>query len=121
MKRLTSLAALLLWQGGALAHHSNVLFDNTQEVTATGTVTEFQWHNPHTYIQMVVKDEQGVEKEWSVEMAAPMYLYNLGWRPSTLKPGDTITVTVWPLRSGESGGLARSVLDASGERIGREP
>jgi hypothetical protein len=84
-------------------------------------VKEFQWHNPHCYIQLVVRDEQGREVEWSLEMAAPMYLYNLGWRPSTLKPGDQVTAAVFPLRSGENGGLAREVLDAAGTRIGGKP
>jgi hypothetical protein len=118
----------ILLLGGAIAgagplqaHHSNVMFDNSTEVALTGTVKEFQWGNPHCYIQVVVTAEDGSTQEWSVEMAAPMYLYGLGWRPTTLKAGDTISTTVWPLRSGEPGGLARTVLDAEGKRIGREP
>lgn len=105
----------------ALAHHSNVMFDTEREVAVSGTVKDFQWHNPHSYIQLLVTDAQGKETEWSVEMAAPMYLYNLGWRPSTLAPGDSIAVTLRPLRSGEPGGLALEVRDAAGQRIGREP
>lgn len=112
---------ILLCAPPALAHHSNVMFDNSQEVTIAGVVKEFQWTNPHCYIQLLVKDAQGGEVEWSIEMAAPMYLYNLGWRPGTLKEGDTITATVLPLRNGGKGGLARDVLDATGQRIGRAP
>ena len=115
---LTTLALLC---GSAAAHHSNTMFDNANPVTLTGTVRAFQWHNPHTYIQLQVTNAQGATEEWAVEMAAPMYLYNLGWRPSTLKEGDKVTVAMWPLRSGEKGGLAQEVLDGKGEHIGRAP
>jgi hypothetical protein len=54
-------------------------------------------------------------------MAAPTYLYNLGWRPSTLKPGDTLTVTIAPLRKGGKGGLVLKAVTADGKPIGRAP
>ena len=72
----------------------------SKQLTLTGTVRLFQWTNPHSYIQLVVKPDDGVEQEWSLEMGTNVYLYNLGWRPSTVKAGDTLTVTVVPLRSG---------------------
>ena len=103
------------------AHHSNTMFDNAAELTLSGTVREFQWSNPHAYVQLLVTNAQGATEEWSVEMAAPMYLYNLGWRPSTLKEGDKVTAVVWPLRNGEKGGLAQNVLDGNGAPIGRKP
>ena len=102
-----------------LAHHSPAMFDFSKQLTLTGTVREFQWTNPHSYIQLVVKNEQGQDEEWSLEMAAPTYLYNLGWRPSTLKAGDVVTVTIAPLRKGGRGGLALKVANADGEPIGR--
>jgi hypothetical protein len=105
----------------SLAHHSGVMFDNNNPITLTGMVREFQWHNPHTYIQLVLSDSSGQEKEWSIEMAAPMYLYNMGWRPSTLKQGDTISVDIFPLKSGEPAGLVQEVRDSEGKRIGAKP
>jgi len=78
------------------AHHSPAMFDFSKELTLTGTVRLFQWTNPHSYIQLVVKPADGAEQEWSLEMDANAYLYNLGWRPSTVKAGDTLTVTVVP-------------------------
>jgi hypothetical protein len=105
----------------ALAHHSPVMFDRSQPLTLTGTVREFQWTNPHSYIQLIVKNDQGQDEEWSLEMAAPTYLYNLGWRPSTVKPGDTLTVTVAPLRKGGKGGLLLKAATADGTPIGRLP
>jgi hypothetical protein len=105
----------------AFAHHSPVMFDQTQPLTLTGTVREFQWTNPHSYIQLVVKNDRGQDEEWSLEMAAPTYLYNLGWRPSTVKAGDTITVTIAPLRKGGNGGLVLKAATADGTPIGRGP
>jgi len=102
----------------ARAHHSPVMFDQSKTITLTGTVRLFQWTNPHCYIQVLV-DESGRQTEWNMEMGAPVYLFNRGWRPSTLKPGDRITITVNPLRSGANGGLVLSVIDADGKPVGR--
>jgi hypothetical protein len=107
--------------GTAHAHHSPVMFDQGQRVTLTGTVREFQWTNPHSYLQLVVKDDKGQDVEWNVEMAAPTYLYNLGWRPSTIKAGDIVTVTIAPLRKGGNGGLLLNAATADGKPIGRAP
>jgi uncharacterized protein DUF6152 len=107
--------------GTAHAHHSPVMFDQTQQVTLTGTVREFQWTNPHSYIQLVVKNAAGADEEWNVEMAAPTYLYNLGWRPGTVKAGDQLTVTVAPLRKGGNGGLLLKAVTADGKPVGRTP
>jgi hypothetical protein len=95
------------------------MFDQTQKVTLTGTVREFQWTNPHSYIQLVVKNAQGQDEEWSLEMAAPTYLYNRGWRPSSIKAGDALTVTIAPLRKGGRGGLLLQAATADGTPIGK--
>ena len=116
---LAALAAAALGASPALAHHSPVMFDQTQKVTLTGTVREFQWTNPHSYIQLVVKNDQGQDEEWSLEMAAPTYLYNRGWRPSSIKAGDTLTVTIAPLRKGGRGGLVLQAATADGKPIGK--
>jgi len=95
------------------------MFDQTQKVTLTGTVREFQWTNPHSYIQLVVKNDQGQDEEWSLEMAAPTYLYNRGWRPSSIKAGDALTVTIAPLRKGGRGGLLLQAATVDGTPIGK--
>jgi hypothetical protein len=117
---------VLLLAVGALAqsagaHHSPVMFDQSKPVTLTGTVRQFQWTNPHSYVQLVVKNAEGQDEEWNIEMAAPTYLYNLGWRPGTLKNGDTVTLTVAPLRKGGNGGLLLKATMADGKPIGRAP
>lgn len=96
----------------ASAHHSPVMFDTAKTVTLDGTVRQFQFTNPHCYIQLVVDGT-----EWSLEMGAPVYLANRGWKPSTLKRGDRIRVTASPLRSGANGGLVLNVVSLEGKQI----
>jgi hypothetical protein len=100
------------------AHHSFGMFDQQKVVALTGTVREFQWTNPHCYIQLVAKDANGAEVEWSLEMGAPMYLYAKGWRPKTLKAGDSIKVTLNPLRNGAHGGVVIDATKADGKKLG---
>lgn len=116
---LTCLAAALL-AGSARAHHSAAMFDQQKKIELTGTVREFQWTNPHCYIQLLVKNARGVEEEWSLELGAPMYLYNRGWRPSTVKAGDQLRVTLAPLRNGSKGGLLLDARTLDGKPLGRQ-
>ena len=111
-------AALSLSGGAASGHHSFAMFDQTRDVTVTGTVKQFQWTNPHAYIQLIAKDSSGRDVEWSMEMGAPMYLYARGWRPSSLRAGMQVTVTLNPLRNGRPGGVVRDVVTADGRQIG---
>jgi hypothetical protein len=122
-RRLVSVfaASALLLPFESQAHHSPAMFDGSKQLTLTGTVRLFQWTNPHSYIQLVVKPETGPEQEWSLEMGANVYLYNLGWRPSTVKAGDTLTVTVIPLRDGRPGGLLVEAKTADGKSLGGNP
>ena len=110
--------ALTLGSAGAMAHHSFSMFDMSKEVKVSGTVKQFQWTNPHAYVQLVAKDASGKDVEWSMEMGAPMYLYARGWRPSSLKAGMRVNVTLNPLRNGKPGGVVRDVITADGKKIG---
>jgi len=113
-------AALALAVAGSSvqAHHSFAMFDMGKEVKVSGTVKQFQWTNPHAYIQLVAKDAAGKDVEWSMEMGAPMYLYARGWRPGSLKAGMKVTVTLNPLRNGKPGGVVRDVVTADGKPVG---
>ena len=99
----------------ALAHHSAAGIDRTKTVTLVGTVKEFGWRNPHSYMEIDVPSEAGGTVTWKVEMTSPAFLIRAGWKSSTLKPGDKVTVKVFPLRDGDPGGLFQSVTLASGE------
>lgn len=118
MWRLIACSIAIGGMGSAVAHHSPAMFDFQKQATVTGTVRIFQWTNPHSYIQLLVKDDKGREEEWSFEMAAPMYLYSHGWRPNTIKPGDTVTITYATLRRGGKAGLTLKVVGADGKPLG---
>jgi hypothetical protein len=102
----------------AAAHHSPVMFDRTVTKTLVGTVVEFAWTNPHASIQLDVPKEGGGTERWGVELGSPNSMVRNGWRASTLKPGDKVTVVVNPLKSGEPGGIFVSVLLADGRKLG---
>lgn len=112
--------ALSLCVPSARAHHSMAMFDQTRKVTVTGTVRQFEWTNPHCYIQLTVKGANGANEDWSMEMGAPMYLYAEGWRPSTVKPGRQINVTINPLRNGGKGGVVLTVTTVDGKPLGKK-
>jgi hypothetical protein len=97
------------------------MFDPQQAKSLTGTVRQFQWTNPHCYIQLIVKNAKGQDEEWSLEMGAPTYLYGKGWRPSTVKPGDRLNVTIAPLRKGGTGGMLLQASTADGKPLGKKP
>jgi len=122
MRKYLALApalAVAVPAGQAQAHHSFAMFDQSKEVTVTGTVRQFQWTNPHSYIQLMAKDASGKDVEWSMEMGAPMYLYARGWRPSTLKVGMLVSIRINPLRNGKPGGVVIDVTTPDGKAIGK--
>ena len=105
--------AMLLVATAAWAHHSGAGVDRTKTVTITGIVKEFRWTNPHSWIDLEVTDAKGATV-WSIEMNPPPYLVRSGWKASTLKQGDKISVTLNPIRTGEPGGIFVSVTLADG-------
>lgn len=87
----------------ALAHHSGTMFDNTKEVEVAGTVHEFQWTNPHIFIELMVDGPNGPYK-FIIEGPTPGVLKGHGWKFNSLKPGDKVVAKVRPLREGRLGG-----------------
>jgi len=111
--------AAMVAAGSALAHHSFAMFDQSKTVTIQGTVKDFRWTNPHVFIQVMVKNDQGVDEEWSIEMTSPEHLVRTGWKPGTLKPGDKITLNIHPLRDGNiKGGQYLNGTGPDGPLIG---
>ena len=110
-RKSSILATLLLVGGVALAHHSGVMFDPQKEVTIEGTVKEFVFSNPHVSILISVTDDKHVLTDWSVEAASVQGMVQAGWRKSTLKAGDTVTIVGRPLKDGRPGvQLLRAIL-----------
>jgi hypothetical protein len=103
----------------ASAHHSFAMFDSAKETTLQGTVKEFQWTNPHAWVQLLVSGPDGKMTEWSIECASPNALKRQGWRGTTIKSGDRVTVIIHPLKSGESGGSLVILTLPDGTQLGR--
>ena len=102
----------------AQAHHSSAMFDNSKTVSLAGTVKQVQWASPHCWIQLLAPADAGVV-EWSIEMAAPFELMRRGWKPTTLRPGDKVTITVNPARDGSPGAMFISAIGVDGRPIGQ--
>ena len=121
MKKLTVTVAavwVLLVAGSVFAHHSPVMFDRSKKQTITGAVKEFVWTNPHASIQVEVVNAQGQAEVWGVEMNSPNNLVKQGWKSTTLKGGDKVSVVGNPLRAGEHGLLFLSIKLADGRVLG---
>ncbi len=108
---------LSLFAGTAAAHHSFEMFDRQKEVTLAGTVKEFQWTNPHCWIQLLVPRADGTEVEWGIELDSPRSLVRSGWGPRLVKAGDKITVVVHPKRDGTAAGGYHSGIAANGTAL----
>jgi hypothetical protein len=102
------------------AHHAPAIFDQTKTIVVEGTVTDFEWANPHSWIRMDVTSEDGSVTNWSIEMNPPTYLVRGGWRSTTLKPGDQVSVTANPLRSGEPAGKYVAITLPDGRVLGEQ-
>jgi hypothetical protein len=98
-------AAVLLAAVPALAHHSFAMFDQRRIVTLEGTVTEFQWTNPHAFIEIDVPGADGRVTHWSIELNSPNNLKRQGWSRTSVRSGDRVTLRMNPLRDGKPGGL----------------
>ena len=97
-------AACLAFAAPALAHHSFAMFDMSQEKSISGTVSDFQWTNPHSWIWLDVPTASGGSEQWGIEGMSPNFLERRGWSKRTLKIGDKVTVVVHPVKNGGKGG-----------------
>lgn len=117
-KRAVLLAAVfgLLVVGPAYAHHGSAAYDPSKSVTVTGTVTEYDFVNPHVMISVDVKNASGNVEKWEGEMTSPNHLGRAGWTKNTIKAGDQVTLTGYPARSGATTMIIHKVLK-NGEEI----
>ena len=116
---LGCVAALAL-AAPAFGHHSFAMFDSDKTVELEGTVKEFQWTNPHSWLQVLVVDGAGQEIEWSLELGSPAQIARRGWRPRTVSPGDTVSVALNPLFNGEPIGSLVGIALPDGSHLGEE-
>lgn len=108
------LAAVTLAAVPAAAHHSAAMFDHSKTVKLVGTIVQFGWTNPHSWISVDVPNEKGGTDRWSVECNSPNNLARMGWKSTSFKPGDKVTILIHPLRNGDKGGSFMSATLANG-------
>lgn len=108
-----------LFSYSAVAHHSTASFDSETIIELEGVVKEFQWTNPHTWVQLNVVNEQGETVEWSIEGGSPGTLSRNGWNVRSFKPGDKVTIRARPMLNGSPGGAFVGATLADGSTLGR--
>ncbi|MDB5456050.1 MAG: hypothetical protein JWP92_1635 [Caulobacter sp.] len=113
---LVTLGAMTSVSGPALAHHSFANFDKSRTIKLKGTVKEWQFTNPHSWLQLIV-NEGGQQVEYSIEGASVNTLVRRGWGAKTFKPGDKLDIVVYPLKSGHNGGAFLSATFENGKTI----
>jgi Family of unknown function (DUF6152) len=101
---MVSAAVLTVAGGAAMAHHSFAMFDQVHPIEIAGTVVEFRYTSPHSFILVDVKGQDGASTVWNLEGPSPSILARDGMSAKTLKPGDELVLTIDPLRSGAPGG-----------------
>lgn len=100
------------------AHHSFAVYEPTLQIRLSGLVTSFKWGNPHVYLEIDATDEKtGEKRHWLLEGASTSILNRAGWKFNMLKPGDTVTVIVSPLRTGEPAALLKQLTLADGRKF----
>lgn len=100
------------------AHHSTAEFDYSKTVVVKGKIKELQWTNPHSYVQVVVPQKNGKGfDQWGIEIGAPAINVAMGWRKSSVKAGDEVTLNIAPARNGTKYGTLRFLTFADGRRL----
>ena len=99
-------AGILPVASSVSAHHGTSGYDMDKVITLTGTVTSFDWSNPHCLVHIGVKDDKGEVKDWIVELAAPTIMRRSGWTKDSMKPGDAVVAETHPARNGAPTGLS---------------
>ena len=108
---------LLIATATAVPHHGTSTYDMSTEISLTGTVKEWTFNNPHSWLWLTVSSAQKPSDEWSIESAPPNYLTGQGWSASTIKAGETLTVLISPLRGEPRRGILLEVKRSSGATL----
>ena len=119
---MTMIGSLLLVSLPALAHHGTNLYDMTKTTTLKGTITKFEWGNPHNQIYFDVTDDKGVVSHWNAETEPPAVMSESGWTRKALSPGDQVTVYLNAAKNGATVGILQKIVLADGkELVARKP
>ncbi len=111
------IAGFLLTPTFLLAHHGQAGYDVTQTVTVKGTVTDFSFVNPHCIVSLDVKDDKGIMQKWQGELTSPNHLVRAGWKATTLKSGDELTLTGYRAKTGANSMWITKVVLGNGQEM----
>lgn len=114
MSSVAVFGAFLAVSNPLLAHHGTTAYDETKTLKLTGTVTSFEWVNPHASLAWDVKNDKGKIEHWVVELTSPGMLTRSGWHHDSVKPGDEVTITLHPSKSGTKFGIFQRIEFADG-------
>jgi len=102
----------------AFAHHSYAEFDTDKKITLEGTVKEFQWTNPHSWLLVMVPNAKGEREQWAIELSSVSLLASRGWKPKTVMAGDKVSITFHPMRNGSRAGSYMAIRLPNGKNMG---
>ncbi len=114
---LASVIAMVMVSAQVFAHHGTAAFDTTKMVKVQGTVTDFQFTNPHVLLFFECKNQKGDTEQWQGELTAPNKLIRAGWDKHTLKPGDSVTVSGYGSASGAHTIWIRELIGPAGQAL----
>jgi len=114
---LVTSAVLISASSSLTAHHGSASFDPDKRLTFEGNVTEWLWANPHCFLKVDAKDDSGSVRNWNLELGNPTDITGAGYKRTTFKAGDKVTVTVQPVKSGAPVGRLITVQLPDGTRL----
>ena len=121
VRALIAMVVALGWSAAAvpaLAHHSYAEFDTDKKLTLEGTVKQFEWTNPHSWLLIMVPNAKGEQEQWAVELNSVSLLASRGWKPKTVVSGDKVSVTFHPMRNGSHAGSYMAIKLPNGKTMG---
>jgi uncharacterized protein DUF6152 len=106
---LAAVVSFAMFSGSAMAHHGVAGYDMTKTITVHGTVSKFDWSNPHVVVYVDAKNDSGEMQHWTIEFASPVHMVRAGWSKSSMKTGDDITIETHPSRNGAPVGISSTI------------
>jgi len=106
---VAAVVGLLVCGGSALAHHGVAGYDLSKTVTVHGTVTKFDWSNPHVVVYVDAKGDSGEVQHWTIEFASPVHMVRAGWSKNVMKAGDDVVIDTHPSKNGAPVGITSTI------------
>ena len=106
---LAAVGSLVIFSGSAMAHHGVAGYDMTKTITVHGTVSKFDWSNPHVVVYVDAKNDTGEMQHWTIEFASPVHMVRAGWSKNSMKTGDEIVIDTHPSRNGAPVGISSTI------------